>query len=531
MPYSSDTSGYLTLGQSAFGWITDKGGADGDWDLYSVYLQAGARYNFSSMGTSVHGVSGASHMYLELYDTNGDFISGYAPSIDGSVNTYYTPVLSGFYYVAASGDQMADVGGYRIAVSIAASYADDHGGEFWDATNVSSGRYYGVLERATDTDSFVLNAQLGKRYFYKVEQPAFDLFHTVDNDGHERLFGGASSDNSLVIITPTTSQAFQISFSSNTFVETGSYSFNLQTAFSLDKELSTGTMGDNTLAGNTTDDEIWGLEGNDTITANAGSDILVGGSGNDVLDGGAGEDTAGYIGNRAYYTARQNEDGSVVITDKRPDGDGQDTLVGIENFRFADMTLNLAGLLATNNHAPTDILLSNNAVLENASNETVVGTLSAVDADTGDTFHYSLPDSASGRFVLRGNKVVVADSSKLDFEEAQSHQIKVRVRDAGGDSFEKTFSIRINDVAVEILKGTKGKDLLKGGSGSDKLYGGLGNDVLTGGAGKDIFVFDTKPNKKTNLDTITDFNVKDDTIWLDNAVFKKLGKGSEAKPG
>ncbi|MGO4574405.1 calcium-binding protein, partial [Microvirga sp. 2TAF3] len=44
-------------------------------------------------------------------------------------------------------------------------------------------------------------------------------------------------------------------------------------------------------------------------------------------------------------------------------------------------------------------------------------------------------------------------------------------------------------------------------------------------------MFDTKPNKKTNLDTITDFNVKDDTIWLDNAVFKKLGKGSEAKPG
>ena len=55
--------------------------------------------------------------------------------------------------------------------------------------------------------------------------------------------------------------------------------------------------------------------------------------------------------------------------------------------------------------------------------------------------------------------------------------------------------------------------------------------MLTGGAGQDVFVFDTKPNRKTNLDTIRDFSVKDDSIWLDNKVFKKLGKGSAAKPG
>ena len=36
-------------------------------------------------------------------------------------------------------------------------------------------------------------------------------------------------------------------------------------------------------------------------------------------------------------------------------------------------------------------------------------------------------------------------------------------------------------------------------------------------------MFHTKHNKTTNKDTITDFNVKYDTLWLDNAVFKKLG--------
>jgi Ca2+-binding RTX toxin-like protein len=51
----------------------------------------------------------------------------------------------------------------------------------------------------------------------------------------------------------------------------------------------------------------------------------------------------------------------------------------------------------------------------------------------------------------------------------------------------------------------------------------LANDTLTGGAGKDIFVFDRVPNASTNKDTITDFNVADDTIRLENAVMTGLG--------
>jgi len=76
-----------------------------------------------------------------------------------------------------------------------------------------------------------------------------------------------------------------------------------------------------------------------------------------------------------------------------------------------------------------------------------------------------------------------------------------------------------------------GNDVIDTGLGNDTLVGGLGRDVLTGGLGKDVFVFDTGANKATNLDTLADFVVKDDTIWLDNAMFRKLGKkGSEVKP-
>jgi Ca2+-binding RTX toxin-like protein len=80
------------------------------------------------------------------------------------------------------------------------------------------------------------------------------------------------------------------------------------------------------------------------------------------------------------------------------------------------------------------------------------------------------------------------------------------------------------------IKALGGNDHVSGGDGNDWVYGGAGKDVLTGGTGFDAFVFDSKPNKSTNLDTIRDFNVADDSVYLDNAIFKKLGKGTEANP-
>jgi Ca2+-binding RTX toxin-like protein len=105
--------------------------------------------------------------------------------------------------------------------------------------------------------------------------------------------------------------------------------------------------------------------------------------------------------------------------------------------------------------------------------------------------------------------------------------------DAGND---KLYGGSGNDKAYggagdDKVYGDAGNDTLKGDAGSDTIYGGAGNDKLYGGAGQDVFVFNKKPSEKSNLDKIMDFNVKDDTIWLDNKVFTKLGKaGSEAAP-
>ncbi|MBF9232420.1 M10 family metallopeptidase C-terminal domain-containing protein [Microvirga alba] len=86
------------------------------------------------------------------------------------------------------------------------------------------------------------------------------------------------------------------------------------------------------------------------------------------------------------------------------------------------------------------------------------------------------------------------------------------------------------DAFSNQIYGDAGNDTLIAGEGDDLLVGGSGNDVLTGNAGKDVFVFDMKPHVKSNVDKITDFNVKDDTIWLENKYFK-VGKGSLPMPG
>jgi Ca2+-binding RTX toxin-like protein len=189
------------------------------------------------------------------------------------------------------------------------------------------------------------------------------------------------------------------------------------------------------------------------------------------------------------------------------------------------------------NTAPTDIALSGAAAIRELSAiGTTIGDLSATDAP-GSTFTYALVgDGAGGRFKVEGNQVKVANSLLLDYEQTKSHTIRVKVTNQGGLSFEKDVSIAVTDWVGERAKGTSGKDVLAGGLGNDQLWGGYGNDVLTGGKGKAVFVFNAKngsykTDRKVNFDKITDFNVKDDRIWLENKIFTKLGKkGSEKKP-
>jgi Ca2+-binding RTX toxin-like protein len=135
-------------------------------------------------------------------------------------------------------------------------------------------------------------------------------------------------------------------------------------------------------------------------------------------------------------------------------------------------------------------------------------------------------------FVLDSPNDQVADDGGID-------TLAVRYNNAalsdGPDQIEKLFFIGTGNFSGQgnslnnTIISDAGKDKLSGMGGRDILDAGLGNDTLTGGTGKDIFVFNSKlgtaaADRKVNFDTIRDFKVADDTIWLDRAVFKKLGK-------
>ena len=100
------------------------------------------------------------------------------------------------------------------------------------------------------------------------------------------------------------------------------------------------------------------------------------------------------------------------------------------------------------NDAPTDLISGALSVNENAPNSTSIGFVTPADIDASDTFTYSLTNSASGRFAINSTtgEITVADGSQLDRELAASHSVIVRVTDAGGLYFEKSFSITLNDI-------------------------------------------------------------------------------------
>ncbi|MBM6583935.1 calcium-binding protein [Microvirga sp. BT689] len=137
--------------------------------------------------------------------------------------------------------------------------------------------------------------------------------------------------------------------------------------------------------------------------------------------------------------------------------------------------------------------------------------------DGSSTFRWVLaPETETGLYAILSVYLVDAEGNERTYAPAEVKSLGVRT------------NLRI-DAFDNVFTGGKGKDVLKGGSGDDKLNGGLGLDTLTGGKGQDAFVFSTKP-AKTNRDKVTDFNTKDDSLWLDNAVFRKLGTGSDAVP-
>ncbi len=115
-----------------------------------------------------------------------------------------------------------------------------------------------------------------------------------------------------------------------------------------------------------------------------------------------------------------------------------------------------------------------------------------------------------------------------------STAVVASLTDAGintGDAFGDTYFGVENltgSAYGDRLYGNSSANSLNGSAGNDKLYGMGGNDILAGSSGRDVFVFNTALSASSNVDQISGFNVADDTIHLENAIFTGLATGALA---
>jgi len=262
-------------------------------------------------------------------------------------------------------------------------------------------------------------------------------------------------------------------------------------------------------------DVITGFDGNDTLDGGAGNDSLFGGTGNDVLaggighnhlDGGSGWDFALLDGSRDDYTFTRQDDGSVIA--QNGSGSIVDTLVKIEAFRFSDgSVIDFTTLFPDTTPTPADP--------EPTPPDPEPAPADPAPAPTNPE---PAPAAGSGPSTAPSAMVPVASSPvEPAATETWIYGLWWPDRLKGADLNDHIF-------------GRWGDDWLYGGAGNDWLHGGAGRDHLFGGTGQDAFVFDRKA-RPGNVDKIADFSVRDDTIWIENAVFGKIGHAGVLKKG
>jgi Ca2+-binding RTX toxin-like protein len=236
-----------------------------------------------------------------------------------------------------------------------------------------------------------------------------------------------------------------------------------------------------------------------SLRGNAGDDTLSGLSGNDTLNGGLGADTQiGGLGDDRYYV---DDPADSVI---EHEDEGNDLIYSSISWTLGE---HVERLYLTGSNATTAI--------GNALANTLYGHAnSAPNVLTGglgnDVYYLGVGDSAVEDDAGGIDRVYTyADHTLADNVE----HLYLNVATAA--------TLTGNELA-NSLRGHAGDDTLGGLSGNDTLNGGLGNDTLSAGDGRDSIRFDSLLNALTNIDTITDFTVADDTIQLENAVFASL---------
>jgi Ca2+-binding RTX toxin-like protein len=274
------------------------------------------------------------------------------------------------------------------------------------------------------------------------------------------------------------------------------------------------------LSGSAFDDHLYGhdgvnvlvgRDGNDTLKGFGANDTLRGEDGNDYLDGGAGADAMiGGIGDDIY------------IVDNAGDAVTESGGEGIDTVRVSTSWTMTAGadieLLETTDE--TDTVAIN--LTGNATGNEIIGNDGANTINGGGGV-----DQMTGR---GGNDTYFVDNAGDTVAEAAGQgqdQVRTSVSwtlTAGAD-VETLRTTNDAGVGAINLTGNASGNVVRGNNGNNVINGGDGDDELTGLGGADSFLFNTPLSAAFNVDVITDFNVADDTILLDDAIFSAFANG------
>jgi Ca2+-binding RTX toxin-like protein len=243
-------------------------------------------------------------------------------------------------------------------------------------------------------------------------------------------------------------------------------------------------------------------------------DVLEGTPEADTLNGKGGIDTMMGLGGNDIYIVSQSEDEVIEGA-----GEGNDTVKSSVTYALPIYVENLR-LLGTSAINGTGNGLSNH-LIGNPGNNVLDGRGGA-DVMAG--------RDGDDRYIVDSADDVVTEAVNEGIDTVRSsvtHALRANVERLvllGTDAINGVGNGLANQItgnpAANVLRGLGGNDTLNGLGGNDELNGGAGNDRLSGGAGRDRFLFTAALDATTNVDRVLDFNVDDDTIRLDGAVFR-----------
>lgn len=364
---------------------------------------------------------------------------------------------------------------------------------------------YGADTTTRNTDTvYGFNSTLGSTSggIYNFSTNLNPILCIYDAGGNDTLDLSGWSTSSTINLVP------------GTFCSGNSMTSNISISLTTVIENAVGGAGNDSILGNAY---------NNTLNGGGGNDALTGGMGNDTIIGGAGTDTAIFSGAFSTYSVSYNTNTQTFTVSNA--ADGIDSVTGVENFQFSDVTKTAAQLETGTTPAPTIPTVSVAAVTTSA-NEGNSGT-------TDYSFTISLNSAATTQQTV--NYSVAGNGSNatntLDFSGALSGSVvfaageiskTIHVFVSGDTVIEsnETFAVTLSDASAGLtlgtatatatimnddnpvvfnqidgtrrndnIVGTSGADYITGRGGDDSIRGGQGNDTIVGGDGSDKAVF------------------------------------------